>query len=178
MEAAHLKGKLLVATPALGDPNFLATVVLVIRHDDQGAVGVVLNDPTALSVIDHVPDWAESILAPEVVFRGGPVEPEVALALSRGPAADPAMAIIDGVQLVDLTGRPATVSPNRIFAGYSGWGHRQLEHEVGRDDWIVVDATEDDVFTPRPADLWRTVLERHFGDLGFLRYLPRHPSLN
>lgn len=178
MGSDDLTGKLLVAAPALGDPNFLATVVLLIDRDAQGAIGVVLNDPTTLPVIDHVPEWAEAILPPQVVFRGGPVEPDVAIALSRGPALQSDRTVIDGVHLVDLVGMQVTASPHRIFAGYSGWGRHQLEHELAREDWIVVEATAADVFTARPGDLWRTVLERRFGDLGVLRFFPRHPSLN
>ncbi len=78
-----LKGRLLVATPNLGDPNFERTVVLVLEHGDEGALGVVLNRPSELDVAEPLPEWARAAAHPPVVFIGGPVAPSAAVCLAR-----------------------------------------------------------------------------------------------
>ena len=80
---ASLRGKLLVATPDLEDPNFFRTVVLVLEHNLEGALGVVLNRPSAADVSELLPDWAVVAADPPVVFLGGPVQPESAIGLGR-----------------------------------------------------------------------------------------------
>src|SRR5215213_8730661 len=77
------RGRLLVATPPLGDPNFDRSVVLLLEHTEEGAVGVVLNRPGARRVADIVPGWATLAAAPAVVFQGGPVEPGAIIGLGR-----------------------------------------------------------------------------------------------
>ena len=84
-------GMLLVATPTLVDPNFADTVVLLLDVDDNGALGVVLNRPTAVPVAEVLADWGDVVAQPEVLFRGGPVSTEgaLAVALLRGPTTYP-----------------------------------------------------------------------------------------
>ena len=83
MSASPLEGRLLVATPNLGDPNFERTVVLVLEHGDEGALGVVLNRPSELDVAEPLPEWARAAAHPPVVFIGGPVAPGAAVCLAR-----------------------------------------------------------------------------------------------
>src|SRR5436190_22311484 len=80
-------GRLLVATPPLGDPNFDRTVVYVLDHDEQGAVGVIVNRPTDDSLIDGLEQWEHYLSTPAVVFEGGPVEEDSYIAIGTAEGA-------------------------------------------------------------------------------------------
>lgn len=167
-----LKGRLLVATPLLTDPNFAGTVVLLCRHDSEGAFGVILNRPLDTAAIEIVPEWAERCAAPPVLFDGGPVRRTSALALgldldaARDSGRRAGWTPVQGpVGLVDMRSDPSTLSSSiehvRIFAGSSGWDADQLDREVREDAWFVVRSRAADVFTTEPHTLWREVLRRH-----------------
>jgi len=170
-----LTGCLLVASPTLFDPNFTSSVVLVIHHGDPGAVGVVLNRPTTLSP-DRLPSgWPVS----DPVHAGGPVEPEIAIALAESDEDHGSWERVGpGMWLADLEGPPTPVRRLRIFSGYAGWGPGQLEDEISRGDWIVADATPEDVFTADTSGLWRLVLRRQPDPIRLLAGYPSDPSLN
>src|SRR5262249_3287260 len=121
-----LTGRLLVATPALRDPNFERTVVLVVAHEDGGALGVVLNRATEVPVSAVLGAWGGLAGEPPVVFEGGPVTPEAAICLAR---ARPGIGDLSGfnriagaVGTVDLSSDPETLRAGlvgvRVFAGY------------------------------------------------------------
>ena len=181
-------GKLLIAEPMLGDPNFDRTVVLMIEHTPEGALGVVLNRPTDLDVDTVLEDWAPLAARPSVLYMGGPVEQNGVLALGRHqPGADPEdipgwTRVLGEVGTVDLHLEPGalatTVAGIRFFAGYSGWGGGQLEAELDESAWLVVPASVDDVFAPDPDTMWRAVLRRQGGKVAMLADFPSHPSLN
>ncbi len=153
-----LAGRLLVATPALADGSFAASVVLLLGHDDEGTLGVVLNRPGSVPVADVAPGWERVVSGPAVVFVGGPVQQDAILALGR--AGDPPLTGL-GVGLVDLSGVPAGAS--RLFRGYAGWGPGQLDGELEAGAWFVVEAASGDPLTPHPERLWRAVLTRRGG---------------
>ena len=161
-------GRLLVATPMLLDPNFYRTVVYMAEHSSEGAVGIVLNRPSAEVVRDHLPQWHGLMSEPRVVFVGGPVANEIAIGLARDPIAipeewDPAAS---GIGLLDLAGGPEAVvgvGDARAYSGYAGWIRSQLEAELRTGSWVLVDAFDDDVFTDEPDALWRKVLQRQEG---------------
>jgi len=184
-------GRLLVATPRLVDPNFRRTVVLVVEHDDaEGTLGVVLNRPTEVPVEQVLPPWAELVTGPNVVFQGGPVALDSALALARVPAKEEPLGwrALDGdtevgrVGLVDLDAPPgllaAEVLQLRVFAGYAGWSAGQLRAEIEEGAWYVVNGEAGDVFAADPERLWQAVLRRQPGDLAFVATFPDDPSLN
>ncbi|MFC5179829.1 YqgE/AlgH family protein [Actinomadura harenae] len=184
-------GTLLVATPQLDDPNFRRTVVLVVEHDgDGGTLGVVLNRPTEVPVDRVLPPWAELVTGPSVVFQGGPVALDNALALARLPGEDEPLGwrALDGepavarVGLVDLDAPPALLAPEllqlRVFAGYAGWGAGQLVGEIEDGAWYLVTAEAGDVFAAEPERLWQQVLRRQAGDLAFVSTFPDDPTLN
>jgi putative transcriptional regulator len=171
-----LAGRLLVASTMLGDPNFDRTVVFMLQHDDEGALGLVLNRPSDSAVRDHLPWLAEIVIEPDVVFVGGPVEPEIAIALESTPTPDRATAL-PGVGLAEVNQREGS-TPLRVFSGYSGWGGGQLEGELAAGAWIVVGAETGDVFTTDPEGLWARVLRRQGGHLTLLSTYPPDPSLN
>jgi putative transcriptional regulator len=191
MDDGIVVGSLLVATPLLDDPNFRRGVVLLVDHDQQeGTLGVVLNRPTEVPVDQVLPPWSELVTGPGVVFQGGPVALDSALALARVPGAgDPlGWRALDGVPaasrlgLVDLDAPPevlaAEVTALRVFAGYAGWGAGQLRSEVEEGAWYVLPGEPQDVFIDDPERLWRLVLRRQGGDLAFVATFPDDPSLN
>lgn len=181
-----MKGRLLVATPMLGDDNFLRTVILLLEHGDEGAVGVVLNRPSPLEVLEPLPEWRRLTPEPEVVFVGGPVSRNSVIALARGRPDDipdgtwepiiGALGVVDLAQDPDVLGGGVTAV--RVFAGYAGWGPDQLESEIVEGAWFVVDAHVDDVFTDDPERLWRRVLARQPGELAKVALVPDDPRLN
>jgi putative transcriptional regulator len=183
-----LIGRLLVASPQLGDPNFERTVVLLLDHGPEGALGVVLNRPTGLPVDEILDAWRAEALAvpPGVVFRGGPVSPDAVIGLARTEGEDVDGSqwrlVLDGVGTVDLAVAPAeqpvTVAGVRMFAGYAGWSPDQLEEELGEGAWIVVEALATDIFTAEAEALWHDVLQRQGGSLALLAAYPPHPSVN
>jgi putative transcriptional regulator len=171
-----LAGRLLVASTMLGDPNFDRSVVFMLQHDDEGALGLVLNRPSASTVHEHLPWLAGSAIDPGVVFVGGPVEPAVAIALEATVSPIRPTAL-PGVGLADVNRREEGC-PLRVYSGYSGWGGGQLEGELAEGAWIVVGAEPGDVFTADPDGLWARVLRRQGGHLGLLSTYPPDPSLN
>ena len=184
-----LTGRLLVAAPRLVDPNFIRGVVLVCRHDDDGALGVVLNRLTSVTVGEALPDWVEPLAPPNVVFLGGPVQPEMAVGLGRlrpehaGRAESEQWTPVDDrLGLVNLGASPAEevalLDRLRVFAGYAGWSAGQVDLEVASGDWFVLAAEEDDPFTAGPGGLWRRVLHRQRGPLALFADFPPDPSLN
>jgi putative transcriptional regulator len=186
MSTTSLVGQLLVATPALADPNFARAVVLILQHDDDGALGVVVNRATSVPVGDVLPSWEDLATAPPVLFHGGPVSRNSALGLARVAAADKepiGWRRLEGpVGLVDLDTPTELISGGlgdlRIFAGYAGWAAGQLEAEIDSGSWFVVDALPGDAFVTRPADLWRSVLRRQPGELAMVSTFPDDPTMN
>ncbi len=177
-------GKLLLASPQLLDPNFRRSVVLVCVHDENGALGLVLNRPLPVSVPDALPDWGDHASEPAVMFAGGPVEPSLVngLGFSRGTMGAEWTPVSRGVGLIDLSRGPDAVAAEverlRLFVGYSGWGPSQLEAEVMRDDWFVVEPFAGDAFTLEPHDLWRDVLRRQPDPLVMYSTFPLDVSSN
>ena len=182
---APLKGRLLIALPALRDPNFDRTVVLMLHHDEEGAVGVVLNRPSQMEVTDALPQWGELVAKPTVFFLGGPVSPDSAICLahrSRVSELDGWQPVLGPIGTFDLTLDPGEVGAElrelRVFSGYAGWGPGQLEGELELGAWLVLDSTPADAMTEEPDQLWRTVLRRQGGQLQLLAAFPPDPSLN
>jgi putative transcriptional regulator len=178
---SSLRGMLLVATPPLVDPNFDRTVVLLLEHNDDGALGLVLNRPTEETVDDLLPRWSDRVTGDPVVYRGGPVELDAVIGLAR--VTDPAQPDAEGIGTIDLAADPdelmSQVSSLRLFRGYSGWGPAQLEGELAERAWVVVDALPGDPFTRDPALLWRDVLRRQGGALARIgEQYPDDVSLN
>ena len=184
-------GRLLVATPMLGDPNFRRTVVLLVEHEaEQGTLGVVLNRPTEIPVGRVLEPWTELTTEPSVVFTGGPVSPNSALALAHVPGTDEPVGWhpLDGAPamtrlgLVDLDAPPgllaAAIVSLRVYAGYAGWGAGQLQAEIEEGAWYVVPAEPSDAFHPDPERLWPAVLRRQGGELAYVATYPDDPGLN
>lgn len=189
ISSAPTKGRLLVATPPLEDPNFDRTVVYVLEHQEEGALGLVLNRPSPEELDDVLSPWAPLQTMPSLVFVGGPVEPDALIAIARvreplDPGTDPEhLAPLSGdLASADLAADPDDILPAisalRVFRGYAGWGPGQLESEIEAGAWLVVDPEPGDLFTDRPEDLWRTVLRRQPGRLAWLALAPDDLSMN
>jgi putative transcriptional regulator len=189
--AESLRGSLLVAAPQLLDPNFRRTVVLIADHNDEGAMGVILNRPSGMTVADAAPDLEPFVDSDSPIFAGGPVQPTsgVILAEVTGAQGDPddapfAMSdpVFDDIVLVPGLGELADVVDSagriRVFAGYAGWGPGQLDGELEREDWILDPALPSDVFSEEPEALWGDVLVRKGGQYALLARMPDDPSLN
>jgi putative transcriptional regulator len=166
-----MKGKLLLATPPLVDPNFDRTVVLMLEHGDEGALGLVLNRPTDEEVDELLPAWRPYVTGQPVFFDGGPVEPAAVIGLAwvRDEPIDGYATLEEGLGTLDLSEDPDSITDRvqelRLFRGYAGWGPGQLEDELEANAWIVVDADRSDAFTQAPTTLWRDVLRRQGGPL-------------
>lgn len=177
-----LAGRLLVAGPSILDPNFARTVVLMIEHGPDGAVGVVLNRPSTADVLEHLPGWFDAAVHPKVVFIGGPVGDTGGIGLARGSGGVPmdGWSTVLGLRPIDLSEDPTDTHglDVRIFAGYSGWGAGQLEAELSVGGWVITDAEADDVFTDRPDLLWSQVLKRTGGRNALLATYPDDVRLN
>lgn len=179
-------GKVLVATPVLTDANFHRTVILLLDHGDDGAVGLVLNRPSTLELSEAMPGWEDVAASPPVLFAGGPVDPQAVIALGRARPAtlpDPSWEpIVDRLRVVDLAAGPAAadeaVEAARVFLGYAGWAPGQLEAEVAAEAWFVADARDLDALVDEPEVLWSEVLRRQPGELKLFSTYPEDPSLN
>ena len=181
-------GDLLVATPQLLDPNFERTVVLMLDLNEDGALGVVLNRPSAVPVGEILPDWSPLAQAPDVLFRGGPVGTDSALAVgsskTSGPDDEPVgfRRLYDDVGIIDLDTPTEIAAPAlsqlRVFAGYAGWGDEQLRDEISTGSWYVVPSVATDLFGADPLGLWMRVLRRQPGELAWVSTRPLDPSLN
>ncbi|MDX6646721.1 MAG: putative transcriptional regulator [Miltoncostaeaceae bacterium] len=182
--APALKGRLLVASPALDDPNFRRTVVLMLEHTADGSVGLVLNRPTPVLAREALPDALGAALAEEErVHQGGPVQPEAVLLLGDFVEPDAAAGIAFGsVGIVDPEADPAKLESKvrqmRAFGGYAGWAGGQLEAEFAEGAWIDAVGLPSDVFTTEPDSLWSEVLRRKGGRYRLIAQMPEDPSLN
>lgn len=179
---ASLRGHLLIAGASLWDPNFRRSVVLIGHHDEEGAVGVILNDAANVAVTDSIPPLGSLVPPNEPLFIGGPVSPQAAVVIAD--FEDPSVAEILALDTIGFL--PPETGPEvgrgirraRVFAGYAGWGPGQLEAEMAQDSWIVEPARPDDVFTPDPSRLWEDVLKRKGSRYDLLRSMPLDPTQN
>jgi putative transcriptional regulator len=181
-EADSLKGQLLVASPALLDPNFRRAVVLVTEHSDEGAMGLVLTRPTPAEVAEAAPPLESLVEEGARVFVGGPVEPAAVVVLAEFDDPDEAAALVfEDVGFVSAEvasgGEPPAIRRARVFAGYAGWTAGQLEAELEQESWIVEDAIADDIFA-EADELWSLVLIRKGGPYVLVATMPPDPSLN
>ncbi len=182
MPVQSLKGHLLIAGPALVDPNFRRAVVLVGEHSAEGALGVILNRALEATVEETVPELSVLVDGVEVIHDGGPVQPSAIVVLADFVEPERAGALVlDSVGFLPSEVDRDTLGElrrARVFAGYAGWGPGQLDGELAEGSWIVEPALPDDVFTADPDQLWSDVLRRKGGPFGVLALMPPDPSLN
>ena len=178
-----LKGQLLLASPALFDPNFRRTVVLVTEHTEEGAAGLVLNRPSETAVADAVPDLLPLVSEEERVYVGGPVQESAVLVLAEfEDPEEAALLVVDDVGFVPgdgdfdlLAGATRRV---RVFAGYAGWGPGQLEAELEESSWIVGSSPAPELFPELEDDLWARIPRDKGGVYRVVALMPEDPSVN
>jgi putative transcriptional regulator len=180
--ASH-QGKLLVASPTLLEQTFHRTVILLLEHSPRGALGVVLNRASMMGVDEPLPAWRDVAAPPRVIFHGGPVEVSSVLCLAWGGAPGGAgyRELLDGIGTLDLHKDPDDVvgiEGIRVFAGHAGWGPGQLDAELARKTWLVVDRVPADLSTSEPDTLWADVLARQPGIVPLLASYPEDVNLN
>ncbi len=178
-----LRGKLLLASPALLDPNFRRTVVLIGPHDEQGALGLVLNRPSEVQVRDVVGDLGPLSGEADRLFVGGPVAPGAVVVLAE--FSDPslaAMSINGDIGLPSMSADPerlaAGVRHSRCFAGHAGWGAGQLDAELAEESWFIEPLVASDLWLEPDQDLWGTLMLRRGGEYALLARMPMDPTLN
>jgi len=171
-------GFLLVASPALADPNFARTVSLICKHGDEGTYGVALNRPLHQTLHEIAPEL-DPRLADVPVFLGGPVQRELLQFLH--PARVGGETVLDGVALgggVDeIVGAGEPPGRVRGYLGYAGWDGGQLADEIREGAWFVAPAEPRHVFEVAPEVLWRLVL-RELGGRHAWQGLGDDPGLN
>jgi putative transcriptional regulator len=163
MAESDLAPAFLVAMNQLWDPNFRGSVVLMLHHDEQGAVGLVINRVTDLPMASLCETFGLSWRgAPEMrVDWGGPVQPELGwMLLGDGtPEVPDVESLIQGIRYTrsnDVLREVAANPPRhlRMFLGYAGWGPGQLERELAQGAWLVAPASARLVFEERRDRLW------------------------
>lgn len=196
-----LTGHALLATPVIGDDRFARAVILLVEHNADGALGLVLNQPGITAVADAVPQWEPWAADPAVVFTGGPVATDRALGLGllcpgagAWPHPDAVFTALahqwpatgsqasGTVGLIDLSADPdelGAVNPTvRVYAGYAGWSAGQLEGELSVGAWWTTPVTTAEVFDDDPGTLWKRVVARQPGDRALFARFTGDPGLN
>ncbi|RZM07097.1 MAG: YqgE/AlgH family protein [Pedobacter sp.] len=178
-------GRLLISEPFLMDPNFQRSVVLIAEHQEEGTVGFVLNQPSALVLKDIIPEL-ENVDFP--VYIGGPVGTDTVHFIHRcydrlNDGEEIAKGIYWGGNfeaLKILLGNNSIAQDEiRFFIGYSGWGIEQLKRELKENTWIVSDQYHPDVvFNNNEEDLWREVIINLGPKYAHVSNFPSNPNLN
>lgn len=176
------RGQLLIAGPTLLDPNFRRTVVLVIEHSEEGALGLVLNRSSESLAAEVAPELDALVDPGSPLFVGGPVQPSGVIVLARfEQPQQSALVSFDDVGVLRAENSledPPELLAARAFVGHSGWGPGQLDAELENGDWILEPATASDAFCNEPDRLWSEVLARKGGSYALVARMPADPSLN
>lgn len=168
LDAPLKQGVFLFAAPKLSDPHFLHSVVLLVTYGKEGALGVIINRPTDIPLDEALPkmEGIEGLSQP--LFLGGPVNRNFLLALFRSDKQpEGAQKVFSDVYftgdreaLGDALLNRGPKRAVRVYAGYAGWGPGQLDREVGRGDWIIMDADQETVFSEDPPEIWPALFEK------------------
>lgn len=165
------KGIFLVASRGLVDPNFVKSVVLLVAHGEEGAMGVVVNRPTQLPLDKALPDIKALQGRQDVVYIGGPVGVgQVTLLLRAASPPEDALHVFQDVYfsgslttLMEYLNQEDPAYTVHAYAGYAGWGAGQLEGEVNRGDWHLVEADANTLFNTEPERIWRDLIRTTSG---------------
>ncbi len=175
-QPGYLTGQLLVAAPAMGDPRFVRTVIFMVSHDAEGAMGLVVNRSLGtvpiVSLLKGLGNEKEGVAGDIRVHYGGPVKPRLGFVLhTTDYAEDGTLVVSDRVALtrnLDILLEIAAGKGPRasLFAfGYAGWAPGQLENELKRKAWVTAPADEKIIFDDKLETKWRRAMERHGIDL-------------
>ena len=174
--ADSLRGQLLIAAPSLFD-YFRRSVVLVLEHSDDGAMGVVLNRESETRVVEAVPALASLAEPEELVRIGGPVSPQSVVALGDfEDVAEAGTLVVGSLGTLDPEAGNESLRRVRVYAGYAGWAPGQLDGELEEEAWLVLPARAGDPFAD--GDIWSEALRRKGGSYKLLATMPADPSMN
>lgn len=157
--------------------------MLIVEHNEEGAMGIVLNRATDTGLDEAVPDLVNVPGIEETMHVGGPVQPQTVILVAEftDPEAETPM-VVGSVGVVgadtDLDALPAAIIRGRAFAGYAGWGPGQLEGELAEEAWFTVQPLPEDLLADEPDELWSSVLARKGGWHRVVARMPADPSLN
>ncbi len=159
---------LLVASPALLDPNFLHSVVLIVEHDEDGALGLILNRPLPLPLAQVGEEGSMAYQGSDeaTAWRGGPVDPQRGILLVQGGLPEDEDTVVDLTHFVShrkdllqaLLADPA--ARYRLFLGYAGWGPGQLDQELEVGAWTRRPLVSEWLIHPDPSGLWQVAMVR------------------
>ncbi len=187
--STNLQGQFLVAAPQMKDPNFYRTVALMLEHSDDSAMGLVINRPSSVSVDAAMIKLKQSPISSDPIFAGGPVETSALFILHNCTelGQDDEM-VLPGVfatgsndsfeSLISESATDAKDCSFRIYCGYAGWGGGQLEGEIERGDWRILDSDGELVFHNDPYNIWETCLQLVHKRNRLLPHNVRNPKWN
>ncbi len=169
--AASFAGQFLVAAPDRGDPRFAETVILMVRHDETGAFGIVINRPvetrSLASLLEALGDKQPSAKGEVQIYAGGPVEPGVGFVvhsaeyhLASTVAIDGQVAVTSNAEVLRDMGAGKGPAQTLVAFGYAGWGPGQLENEMAQHAWFTEPEDPKLLFDPDRAGLWQRALDR------------------
>ena len=182
-----LRGHFLISAKHLRDSNFYKSVVLLLEHNSDGSMGIVINWPMALKVSSALEKHFEIPDSPVCLYCGGPVEESALLILHNSPDYDQEFGGILPNLFVgtspDVFEKMAASMRDedsefrfRIFAGYSGWSGGQLESELNRGDWHTLPASSEYVFRAEPYEIWEDALREFQAKTSILPTPPKPQS--
>jgi len=187
--AESLRGCFLIAGCRLRDPNFFKTAVLLIEHGSDGAMGVVINRPSSVTVANALSGQFDLPATEQLVYVGGPVEPAALFILHGAGELDPEeRAVLPGLfaagsadvfeQVVRSAETDGEAVPFRVYSGCAGWAPGQLEGELARGDWFVVPGAAEYVFHLDPYAVWDLLLADAYRRKRLLPVQCDHPEWN
>jgi putative transcriptional regulator len=176
LEPPLLAGRLLAASPQIGDPRWYHAVILVVRHDRNGALGIVINRPvedrSLASLLETLGERDTGMVRSIRVFAGGPVQPEIGFVLHSAEYHRPETVDVEG--FVAMTSSPQVLrdishergpSKSLVALGYAGWRSGQLEGELDRGAWLTAEADEKLIFDEARETVWQQAMKRRTPDL-------------
>ncbi|MEX0704812.1 MAG: YqgE/AlgH family protein [Planctomycetales bacterium] len=184
-----LRGQFLIAGKRLRDPNFYKTVVLMVEHGAEGAMGLVVNRPSSMTVAHALSEHFDLPETDDVVYLGGPVEPSALFILHDGefldagePPVVPGLYVGSSESAFERVVRSATEEDSgthfRIYSGCAGWAPGQLENELERGDWHVLPACAELTLCSDPYETWDQLLQKVHAAHRILPDAPPHPEWN
>jgi putative transcriptional regulator len=175
-DTASLTGQLLIAAPTIGDPRFAHTVILMVKHDKEGALGIVINRPVGeesiASLLEGTGEDVSGIEGNLRVFAGGPVQPDLGFVVHsaeyrRGETidVDGRVAMTANRQILRDIGHHRGPQKTLFALGYAGWGPGQLEGEMARHDWFTTPEEPKLIFDDDREHLWDDAMARRTREL-------------
>jgi len=175
-EHSSLVGQILIASPKIADPRFQRTVILIVRHSKEGALGITINRPIGVhslaSLLAMFGENGSSVTGDVQIFAGGPVQPEAIFVIhttdyscSETIPINGRVAVTSSVQVFHDIGRYKGPRKTLIAFGYAGWGPGQLETELARNDWFTAAADAELIFEEARERVWDSAMARRFRDL-------------